>query len=87
MFFQPEADRLVLFWSLPRTWFGAKKRTENQELNILSIFQEQKYYSQCIKMGACCCINKNISLGELLCAIKTVSDGNKYYNYNISEEA
>lgn len=51
----------------------------------LSMFAEEKYILQLVKLGAVGYLIKNASKGELIEAIETVSRGKNYFTRNVSE--
>jgi DNA-binding NarL/FixJ family response regulator len=61
---------------------AAKKiieRDENAKIIFLSMHEEEQYIYYCLKIGGRGYMNKNISKGELIYAIRTVYEGGIYF--------
>lgn len=63
-----------------------KQKDHKAKLLFLSMHEEDEYIYHCLKAGAMGLINKNITKGELVLAIKKVSEGLSYFRNNLSEE-
>ena len=63
-----------------------RKMDENVKILFLSMHEGDDYIYHCIKSGGNGLINKNITKGELVLAIKKVSEGTNYFRNNLNEE-
>ena len=63
-----------------------KQNDHKAKLLFLSMHEEDEYIYYCLKAGGMGLINKNITKGELVLAIKRVSEGSNYFRNNLSEE-
>ncbi len=63
-----------------------KEKDYKAKILFLSMHEEDEYIYHCLKAGGMGLINKNITRGELILAIKKVSEGANYFRNNLSEE-
>ncbi|MFZ0455960.1 MAG: response regulator transcription factor [Ignavibacteriaceae bacterium] len=63
-----------------------KQKDHKAKMLFLSMHEEDEYIYYCLKAGGMGLINKNITKGELVLAIKRVSEGSNYFRNNLSEE-
>jgi two-component system response regulator NreC len=63
-----------------------KQKDHKAKLLFLSMHEEDEYIYHCLKAGGMGLINKNITKGELVLAIKRVSEGANYFRNNLSDE-
>ena len=61
-----------------------KLKDHEAKLLFLSMHEEDEYIYHCLKAGGMGLINKNITKGELILAIKRVSEGTNYFRNNLS---
>ncbi|OGU29504.1 MAG: hypothetical protein A2057_14055 [Ignavibacteria bacterium GWA2_35_9] len=63
-----------------------KELGESPKFLFLSMYDGDEYIYYCAKAGCYGLISKKVMKGELLFAIKTVNEGNKYFGMNITEK-
>lgn len=88
---QFDADIVLLDISMPNV-DGFQVLKELKALNsdikpiVISMHNEGNYIAKCAKMGAYGYLLKNTDEAELILAIRTVSQGRKYFSAEISEK-
>ncbi len=90
-YFEIMPDLVLLDISMPgKSGLEAAKEIRQKDhkakLLFLSMHEEDEYIYHCLKAGGMGLINKNITKGELVLAIKRVSEGANYFRNNLSEE-
>ena len=90
-YFEIMPDLVLLDISMPgKSGLEAAKEIKQNDykakLLFLSMHEEDEYIYHCLKAGGMGLINKNITKGELILAIKRVSEGSNYFRNNLSEE-
>ncbi len=90
-YFEVKPDLVLLDISMPgKSGLEAAKeiRLKDPEAKILflSMHEGNEYIYLCLKAGGMGLINKNITKGELILAIKKVSEGLKYFKNNLNDE-
>jgi two-component system, NarL family, response regulator NreC len=90
-YFEIMPDLVLLDISMPgKSGLEAAKeirqRDHKAKLLFLSMHEEDEYIYHCIKAGGMGLINKNITKGELVLAIKKISEGMNYFRNNLNEE-
>ncbi len=90
-YFNVMPDVVLLDISMPgKSGLEAAKeiRLKDSEAKMLflSMHEGNEYIYLCLKAGGMGLINKNITKGELILAIKKVAEGLKYFKNNLSDE-
>jgi two-component system, NarL family, response regulator NreC len=90
-YFEISPDLVLLDISMPgKSGLEAgkeiKQKDHKAKLLFLSMHEEDEYIYHCLKAGGMGLINKNITKGELILAIKQVSEGSNYFRNNLTEE-
>ncbi|WPR72356.1 response regulator transcription factor [Flavobacterium sp. NG2] len=88
---QFEADIVLLDITMPQLdGFEVLKELKNLDADIkpivISMHDDGNYIAKCAKMGAYGYLLKNTDEAELILAIRTVSQGKKYFSAEISEK-
>ncbi|MEI7812112.1 MAG: response regulator transcription factor [Ignavibacteria bacterium] len=81
------ADISMEGMSGPRAVAKIKERDENIKALFLSMHQGEEYIFHCLKSGGLGLISKDIMQGEMVFAIKSIFNGNKYFGASWTEEA
>lgn len=86
-----EADIVLLDITMPNmNGFQVLKelKTVNSDIKpiVISMHDDGNYIAKCAKMGAYGYLLKNTDESELILAIRTVNQGKKYFNAEISEK-
>ena len=90
-YFEIKPDLVLADISMPgKSGLEAAKEIKQKDAEakflFLSMHEEDEYIYHCLKAGGKGLINKNITKGELILAIKKVSEGSNYFKNNLSEE-
>ncbi len=90
-YFEIKPDLVLVDISMPgKSGLEAAKeirqRDHKAKLLFLSMHEEDEYIYNCLKVGGMGLINKNITKGELVLAIRKVFEGTSYFRNNLNEE-
>jgi two-component system response regulator NreC len=89
-YFESKPDVIVVDINMPRiTGLEAVKKIKNKDENVKALFltmhTEEEYIYYALKSGGMGLLNKGVLSGELIYAIRTVAEGNRYF-LNKSDE-
>jgi len=90
-YFQLKPDMVLADISMPdMNGIEALKKIKEDDQSVkflfLSMYEGDEYIYYCYNIGGMGLISKKVFKGELLFAIRTVSEGRKYFGINITEE-